>query len=152
MFFCNVVSSWAQLVSFFLQYVKLSRIVIYRSKIVRMKCSLDWSCISYGELHCDLIDSSLVFFYSLLSGACISFLGNSLWISLTVFGLFCNYIATLWSGKTMVSVLHANLISCRVGFVLSSFCKSNFSCSLSFLDSLGTVLTLISLMWTGIHS
>ena len=30
----------------------------------------------------------------------------------------------------MVSVLHTNLISCRVGFVLSCFYKSNFSCSL----------------------
>ena len=30
----------------------------------------------------------------------------------------------------MVSVLHTNLISCRVGFVLSCFCKSNFSCTL----------------------
>ena len=30
----------------------------------------------------------------------------------------------------MVSVLHKNLVSCRVGFVLSCFYKSNFSCSL----------------------
>ena len=30
----------------------------------------------------------------------------------------------------MVSVLHTNLVSCRVGFVLSCFYKSNFSCSL----------------------
>ena len=29
----------------------------------------------------------------------------------------------------MASVLHANLISCRVGFVLSCFYKSNVSCS-----------------------
>ena len=41
----------------------------------------------------------------------------------------CFVIATLWSGKTMVSILHANLIGCRVGFVLSLF-KSKFSCSL----------------------
>ena len=27
----------------------------------------------------------------------------------------------------MVSALHANLISCRVGFLLSCFCKSNSS-------------------------
>ena len=54
-------------------------------------------------------------------------------ITLTVFGLFCYchfVIATLWSGKTMVSVLQANLIGCRVGFVLSCFFKSKFSCSL----------------------
>ena len=50
-------------------------------------------------------------------------------ITLTVFGLLC-LIATLWSGKTMVSVLQANLIGCRVGFVLSSFFKSKFSCPL----------------------
>ena len=30
----------------------------------------------------------------------------------------------------MVSVLHTNLASCRVGFVLSCFYKSDFSCSL----------------------
>ena len=47
-----------------LQDVKLSRIVIYRSKAIRMKCSLKWSCVNYGELHCDSIYSSLVFFYS----------------------------------------------------------------------------------------
>ena len=34
----------------------------------------------------------------------------------------------------MVSVLHANLISCRVGFVLSCFYKSNFSSSLSWRE------------------
>ena len=33
-------------------------------------------------------------------------------------------------GKTMVSVLHTNLISCRVGLVLRCFYESNFSCSL----------------------
>ena len=44
--------------------------------------------------------------------------------------LDCFVIATLWSGKTMVSVLQANLIGCRVGFVLSCFFKSKFNCSL----------------------
>ena len=39
-------------------------------------------------------------------------------------------IATLCSGKTMVPVLQANLIGCRVGFVLSCFFKSKFNCSL----------------------
>ena len=34
----------------------------------------------------------------------------------------------------MVSVLHANFISFRVGFVLSCFQKSNFSCSLSWRE------------------
>ena len=33
--------------------------------------------------------------------------------------------------KTMVPVLHANLISCRVGFVLSCFYKRNLSCSMT---------------------
>ena len=34
---------------------------------------------------------------SLLTGACISFLGNTFWESLTVFGMF--FMATLWSGN-----------------------------------------------------
>ena len=59
---CNVVSRWAQLVSF-LCSVQLSRVVIYRFKVIRMKCSLKWrSDINYGELHCGSVDSSLVFF------------------------------------------------------------------------------------------
>ena len=69
MFSCNVVSRWAQLVSFLncLQDVKLSRIAIYRDEFRRMNCSLNWSFISCGELHCDLvkiktmINSSLFF-------------------------------------------------------------------------------------------
>ena len=67
MFSCNVVSRWAQLVSFLncLQDVKLSRIAIYRDEFRRMNCSLNWSFISCGELHCDsvkiktMINSSL---------------------------------------------------------------------------------------------
>ena len=66
---CNVVSRWAQLVSFLncLQDVKLSRIAIYRDEFRRMNCSLKWSFISCGELHCDsvkiktMINSSLFF-------------------------------------------------------------------------------------------
>ena len=69
MFSCNVVSCCAQLVSFLscLQDVKLSRIVIYRDEFRRMNCSLNWSLVSCGELHCDLvkrktmINSSLFF-------------------------------------------------------------------------------------------
>ena len=69
MFSCNVVSRWAQLVSFLncLQDVKLSRIAIYRDEFRRMNCSLNWSFISCGELHCDsvkiktMINSSLFF-------------------------------------------------------------------------------------------
>ena len=69
MFFCNVVSRWAQLVSFLicLQDVKLSRIAIYRYEFRRMNCSLNWSFMSCGELHCDsvkiktTINSSLFF-------------------------------------------------------------------------------------------
>ena len=69
MFSCNVVSHWAQLVSFLncLQDVKLSRIAIYRDKFRRMNCSLNWSFIGCGELHCDsvkiktMINSSLFF-------------------------------------------------------------------------------------------
>ena len=47
---------------FSLQDAKLSRIVIYRSKIIRMKCSLNWSCFNHGEMHCDSVDSSLSVF------------------------------------------------------------------------------------------
>ena len=69
MFSCNVVSRWAQLVSFLncLQDVKLSRIAIYRDEFRRMNCSLNWNFISRGELHCDsvkiktMISSSLFF-------------------------------------------------------------------------------------------
>ena len=69
MFSCNVVSRWAQLVSFLncLQDVKLSRIAIYRDEFRRINCSWNWSFISYGELHCDsvkiktMINSSLFF-------------------------------------------------------------------------------------------
>ena len=41
----------------------------------------------------------------------------------------CSVTATFWSGKTQVSVLHANFISCRVSFVLRCFYKS-YSCRL----------------------
>ena len=78
MLFCNV-SRWAQLVSFLWEDVKLSRIVIYRSKIIRVKCSLNWSCINYGELHCGLVARSSLpkDNMSLLTWARISFLGNT---------------------------------------------------------------------------
>ena len=36
----------------------------------------------------------------------------------------CSVTATFRSGKTQVSVLHANFISCRVSFVLRCFYKS----------------------------
>ena len=35
----------------------------------------------------------------------------------------------LYQPRPIASVLHANLISCRVGFVLSCFYKSSVSCS-----------------------
>ena len=106
----------------------------YRSKIIwiiRMKYSLNCSCVNCGRIALWL--SGLwqltlflkIIIMSFLTGARIPFLGNSFWMCLD-----CFVIATLWSGKAMVSVLHANLISCRVGFVLSCFYKSNFGCSL----------------------
>ena len=65
MFSCNVVSCWAQLVSFLncLQDVSLSRTAIHRDEFRRMNCSLNWSFISCGELHCDSvkIKTQLVF-------------------------------------------------------------------------------------------
>ena len=54
---------------------------------------------------------------SLLTGARSFSLGNSFWKSVTIFGLFCYcHFVISWSGKTMVSVLQANLIS--VGLAL----------------------------------
>ena len=84
------------------------------------------------------------------TGARSSSLGENFWINLTALRLFCYSlgILTLWSGKTTVSVLHANLISCAwVGFLLSCFYKSNSSylfcaviCSaLAWFKSLGFV-------------
>ena len=51
----NVLLRWSQLVSFcfFFRNVKFSRIVIYRSKFQKMDCTLNWSYINNGELHCD---------------------------------------------------------------------------------------------------
>ena len=66
---------------------RMLQIVIYRSKVIRMKCSLRWSCINHGELHCDSVDSSLLFFVSLLTGARISFLGDS----------FLNKLNSVWA-------------------------------------------------------
>ena len=40
-----------------------------------------------GELHCDSVDSSLLFFVSLLTGARISFLGDS----------FLNKLNSVWA-------------------------------------------------------
>ena len=62
--------------------------VIYRSKIIRLKCSLNRSYISYGELHCDsvTINSSLVFFQRQLE----SFDRSAQFLPVViVFGLFC---------------------------------------------------------------
>ena len=49
------------------------------------------------------------------------------WLVIT-FELRLFYYCPFWSGKTMVSVLHTNFISCRVSFVLRCLCKSNSSC------------------------
>ena len=120
---------------FSLANVKLSRIVTYRSKIIRVKCSLNWSYINLLlriELWLSKLQLSvflkIVWVFWLERG--VPPLVIALNKPLTVLKLFC-YCHSLWSGKTMVSVLHTNLISChRVGFVLSCFCKSNFSCTL----------------------
>ena len=63
MFSCNVVSRWAQVVSF----LNCLQDAIYRDEFRRINCSWNWSFISYGELHCDsvkiktMINSSLFF-------------------------------------------------------------------------------------------
>ena len=113
---------------------RMLQIVIYRSKVIRMKCSLRWSCINHGELHCDSVDSSLLFFVSLLTGARISFLGDSfLNKGLTVFGLFCYhcclFVIRQDHGFGSPSEPHQ-----LPGSVLSCFYKSNFSCSLLWLE------------------
>ena len=115
---------------------RMLQIVIYRSKVIRMKCSLRWSCINHGELHCDSVDSSLLFFFfkkmwvfwleRVFPSLVIVFL-----IRLTVFGLFCYCHFVI--RQTMVSVLQANLFSCRTGFVFSCFYKSNFLKMFSFV-------------------
>ena len=69
---------------FSLQNVKLSRIVIYRSKIIRMKCSLNWSYINLLwriELWHSKLQLSV--FLKILTGA----RSLKLWISLTVLKL-----------------------------------------------------------------
>ena len=53
---CNVLSCWTQLVSvfFFCRMLNfLGSIVIYTSKFRRVDCTLNWSYIHYGGLHCD---------------------------------------------------------------------------------------------------
>ena len=67
---------------------------------------------------------------SLLTGARISFLGNSFWI-IKLNSVWTVLLLPLCDQalKTMFSFLHANLISGRVGFVLSCFYNTNFSCS-----------------------
>ena len=81
----------SSLLSFLCRMFKKSRIVIYRSKVIRLKCSLNRSYINYGELHCDSVNSSLVFFFidsvSLLTGARSS--------------LECFVISTLWSKRVL---------------------------------------------------
>ena len=52
-----------------------------------------------------------------------SALGDNFWISLTALRLFCYCYFVIRQDQ----VLHANLISCRVVFMLSCFYKSNFS-------------------------
>ena len=118
--------------------------VIYRSKIIRLKCSLNRSYINYGELHFDSVNSSLVFFYpldsvSLLTGARSSSLGNSFWT--TVFGVFCYFQTRVTcrpksrcqSDLSTVSVLanrsfHQDLMhsGCR-GMAVPNVCLQAFS-------------------------
>ena len=73
--------------------------MIYRSKIIRLKCSLNRSYINYGELHCD---SFLKIVWVVWLERVVP---NSFWTSLTALrSLNCFIIATLWSNR----VLHAH--------------------------------------------
>ena len=56
-----------------------------------------------------------------------SSLGDNFWISLTALRLFCYSHFVIRQDHGFDSVLHANLISCWVGFLLSYFYKSNSS-------------------------
>ena len=73
--------------------------MIYRSKIIRLKCSLNRSYINYGELNCD---SFLKIVWVVWLERVVP---NSFWTSLPAFrSLNCFIIATLWSNR----VLHAH--------------------------------------------
>ena len=155
---------------FFAECLKWSRIVIYRSKVIRFKCSLNRSYINYGELHFDSVNSSVVFFYplhsvSLLTGTRSFSLGNSFWTSLTVFGVFCYFQTrvTCWpksrcqSDLSTISVLanrslHQDLMHSRCrGTVAPKVCPQAFSLfplPSSLLDQ-RPVHRLVRMVWSG---
>ena len=69
------------------------------------------------------------------------------WISLTVFGLFCYCHFVI--RQTMVSVLQANLTSCRIGFVFSLFLQEQLFKNVLFCGGNGTAAAnvLSSELW-----
>ena len=125
--------------------------MIYRSKFQRMDCSLTWS-YTEATLWCDSVIivikainfKSRLFFndnVSFWTRARSSSLGDNFWIRLTALQLLC-YCHFKRSRKTMVSVLHANLISCWVGFLLSCFYRVSqkfvplISCPINLIKTL----------------
>ena len=124
---CNVLSCWAQLVSVFSTTdsdTQISKnglqLKLKLHKLLGIAMWLSHDCSWILTAACFSGDN-----VSIWTGAFCFSIGDNFWISLTALRLFCYSIPTLWSHKTMVSVLHANLISCRVGFLLSCFYKSN---------------------------
>ena len=100
MFFCNVVSRWAQLVSFLCRMLNVTdsdlQIQNYKNE-VQLKLKLH----QLGRIALWLSKLQLSVFLkgsmSLLTVACTSSLGNSFRISLTVFWLFCYcHLASPW--------------------------------------------------------
>ena len=86
--------------------------MIYRSKIIRLKCSLNRSYISYGELHCDsvTINSSLVFFqrefWVFWPERVVPPNGNSLWTVLLL--PLCDQIACYVPTEKPMSIRPVN--------------------------------------------
>ena len=136
---CNVLSRWAQLVSLF--STTDSDIQISKNGLqLKRKLHHLWRTAMWLSHDCSWILTTACFSgenVSLWAGVRSSSLGDNFWKSLHLLQpCYCSVIPTLWSGKTMVSVLHANLISCRrVGFLLAVAATSKSNSSYLFYSS-----------------
>ena len=86
---------------FFAECLKWSRIVIYRSKVIRFKCSLNRSYINYRESHCDSVNSSLVF--SVLKIVCVFWLERVLQPS-----VFLKIVCVFWLERVVPPLVIAS--------------------------------------------
>ena len=129
----------------------VGRIVISISR--RMDCSLNENYINYGELRCDSVMTAHEFELPLVFLEIMWVFGLECVVPPLVItfekAYICNSLATVLlfplcdqARPTMVSVLHANLISCRVGFLLSCCYKSNSS--YLFCDVICSALVICS--------